>query len=173
VARSGDRQQEVTDVAGGGSSGRWSRWPLQQLPMDAGSKSSVRRPPPPHAPQSGRGCRLSSASPRSSPTSLGRRMEDVPFPGIVGHGSVGCRHELNHGGQTTQILAWLPRPWVLHGHQEVGHHGSIPAGSRRLDCRCKSMAWSMAVQIHHLASHAAHSQPPHLPHQLNLATVAI
>jgi hypothetical protein len=35
------------------------------------------------------------------------------------------------------------------------------------------MAWSVAVLIHHLASHAAHSQPPHLPHQLNHGTVAI
>jgi hypothetical protein len=32
AAQSGDRQQEVTDVGGGGSSGRWSRWPLAAAP---------------------------------------------------------------------------------------------------------------------------------------------
>jgi hypothetical protein len=100
-------------------------------------------------------------------------VEDAPYPGIAGCGSAGCRHELNHGGQTAQILVQLPRPWMLHGHQEEGHQGSVPAGSGRLAWRRKFMAWSVAVQIHHLASHAAHSQPPRLPHQLDHATVAI
>jgi hypothetical protein len=39
-------------------------------------------------------------------------------PGIAGCGSAIRRHELNHGDKTAQILAWLPRLWVLQGHQE-------------------------------------------------------
>jgi hypothetical protein len=40
---SGDRQQEVADVGGGCSSGRWSRRSPQQLPMDAGSTAAEAR----------------------------------------------------------------------------------------------------------------------------------
>jgi hypothetical protein len=167
AARSGDRQQEVMDIAGGGSSGRWSRWSLAVAPHGhrqqklGEATTSITRPSlwlwiSPN---------LTAASPRSSPTSPGWRMEDVPFPGIAGPWSAGCRHELNHGGQTAQILARFPPPWVLRGHQE-GHRGSVPGGGA-------NPCLGLAVQIHHLASHTAHSQPPCLPHQLDHATIAI
>jgi hypothetical protein len=53
----------------------------------------------------------------------------APCPGFAGRGSAGRRHELNHGGQTAQILALFPRLWVLRGHGEEGHRRSVPAGS--------------------------------------------
>jgi hypothetical protein len=141
------------DVAGGGSSGRWSRRSpaaathgrRQQRLGEATTMSALRRPPPARAPPD-----FTAASPWSSPPAPGRRVEEVPFtwlarpcPGIAGRGSASRGHELNHGGQTAQILALLPRLWVSAVTGRRGCRGGAPA---QRPCRQREiLGW---VEIH-------------------------
>jgi hypothetical protein len=137
--------QEVADVSGG-SSGRWSRRSPQQLPMDAGSRGWVRRPPCLHC-----GDHLQQAP---LPTSQLRRLGlHHPLTCDAGRGSAGRRHELNHGGQTALILALLPRLWVLRGHWEEGMQRRVTdaaslaaAGGWSGGAGSAEIAWGMGTE---------------------------